>query len=205
MENWTTEGHLTELALEQRAAGELAAADLQAVTSHLQGCQACRAREGQWRGVYLALAALRGAEPSPGFDARVMERVRLPVEAPAGTPLRQRTARRLRRLAVAATTLWTAGLAGGAAWVHFRLDVGPGALLARLLASVQELALAGAIELGTLIQLSGLPEAASGMMRTVPGPAVAAALAGMTGLSGLAIWLLYRVSGYQPSRVNGHV
>ncbi len=205
MKNWTTEGHLTELALEQRAAGELAGADLQAVISHLQACQACRAREGQWRGMLLALTALRGAEPAPGFDTRVMARVRVPEAATTSSPLKPRTALRLRRLAVAATTLWTAGLAGGAAWLHFRLDVGAGELLARTLASVQELALAGAIKLGTLIQLSGLPDAASGMIQTVPGPVMVAALAGMTGLSGLAIWLLYRVTGYQPSRVNGHV
>ncbi len=134
-----------------------------------------------------------------------MERVRTPVEAPAAAPLKPRTARRLRRLAVAATTLWTAGLGGGAAWLHFRLDVGPGALLARLLASVQEVALAGAIKLGTVIELSGIPEAAAGLIETVPGPGLAGALAGMTALSGLAIWTLYRVTGYQPSRVNGHV
>ncbi len=205
MENWTTEGHLTELALGQHAAGELAAADLQAVTSHLQGCQACRAREGEWRGIFLAVAALRGAEPSPGFDDRVMELVRVPVEAPTAAPgLMPRTVRRLRRLAVAATTVWTAGLAGGAAWLHFRHEVGPGALLARLLASVQDVALAGAIKLGTLIELSGIPETAAGAIQAVPGAGLVAALAGMTALSGVAVWTLYRVTGYQPSRVNGH-
>lgn len=206
MKNWTTEGHLTELALGQSVAGELAAADLQAATSHLQACQACRARESEWRGTFLALASLQGAEPSPGFDDRVMELVHIPVPAPSAAPsLMPRTVRRLRRLAVAATTLWTAGLAGGAAWVHFRLDVGPGALLARLLASVQEVALAGAIELGTLIELSGIPETAAGAIQAVPGTGLVAALGGVAALSGLAVWTLYRVTEYQPSRVNGHV
>ncbi len=206
MENWTTEGHLTELALGQHAAGELAAADLQAVTSHLQSCQDCRGRDAAWRGLLLALAAVRGAEPSTGFDDRVMARVRLPDDAMAAAPnLMPRTVRRLRRIAVAAAAVWTAGLAGGAVWLHSQLDVTPGLLLARLLTGARDLAVAGVVKLAALLHLSGLSESVAGAIATVPAPGLAGALAAMTALSGLAIWTLHRVIEYEPSRVDTHV
>ncbi len=206
MENWTTEGHLTELALEQRAAGELAGPELQAISSHMQSCQACRGRDAAWRGLFLALASLQGAEPSTGFDDRVMARVRLPDEARTATPsLMPRTIRRLRRIAVAAAAVWTAGLAGSAVWLHSQLDVAPGLLLARLLSAARDLLLAGVVKLGALLHVSGLSESVAGVIATVPGPGLAGALAAMTALSGLAIWTLHRVIEYEPSRVDAHV
>ncbi len=172
----------------------------------MQSCQACRGRDAAWRGLFLALASLQGAEPSTGFDDRVMARVRLPDEARTATPsLMPRTIRRLRRIAVAAAAVWTAGLAGSAVWLHSQLDVAPGLLLARLLSAARDLLLAGVVKLGALLHVSGLSESVAGVIATVPGPGLAGALAAMTALSGLAIWTLHRVIEYEPSRVDAHV
>jgi hypothetical protein len=58
---------------------------------------------------------------------------------------------------------------------------------------------------GALLHVSGLVELWAELARAVPGPGVLSAVALMTAFSGLAIWGLYRVTGYQPSRVSAHV
>lgn len=205
MSNWTSEGHLSELALEFRAAGEAEARELQAMDSHVRACPACQAREAEWRGLFQALASLQVAELSPAFDDRVMARVRLPVRA--GTALlgwMPRLVRGLRPVAVATAAAWTAAVVGGAVWLQSQVNVPAGILFARLLNQAKELLLAALIKLGAILQLSGVADLWATVVETVPGPGVVVAAALVAVLSGLAIWTLYRVTGYQPPRVNAH-
>ena len=71
--------------------------------------------------------------------------------------------------------------------------------------SARQLVWAGVIKLGALLHVSGLAELWAELARAVPGPGVLSAVALMTAFSGLAIWGLYRVTGYQPSTVSAHV
>ena len=73
MKNWTTEGHLSDLALERWAAGETEAHETGAIQGHLETCEACRAQETEWQGLFYALASLEPVEPSASFDTAVME------------------------------------------------------------------------------------------------------------------------------------
>lgn len=204
MKIWDSKRHLTELALELRAANEAAEQERTAIDAHLDSCPVCKRREAQWRGLFLALASLRSVSPSPEFDRLVMERVRTPVraKAPAKTPS---LLRRLRPVAAAAAVVWTGSVVGVAAWAQAQLDVSLSTLLAGLLSGAGDLLVAAAIKAGALLQLSGLTAAWTRASEAVPGPSVAGALALMTLLSGLAIWLLYRVTVYQPPEMNAHV
>ncbi len=205
MTNWTSEGHLTELALELWAAREAEDRELQAYDSHIQRCQACRAQTVEWRGVMLALASLRGAEPSESLADQVMEQVRLPV--PAAVRARAwvpSLVLQLRRVAAAAAALWAVGVIGGVLWLGSRIDMSVGALLARLASYASDLLLAAVIRIGALLHLSRLAETIVELQQSVPGLGLAAALALMTIMSGAAIWTLHRVTTYQPSRANAH-
>ncbi len=198
MKIWTSEGHLSELALELRATGEVGGAELEGLDAHVAGCPACRAGLAEWRGLLLALAALRDVEPSSSFDAAVLEQVRRP--AAAILLWRPRLARRLRRAAMGAAAAWVAALAGGAAWLGSRVDVPATVLLARFVNGVQELLLGTVIKVGAILHLSGLTD----LWAELPSPTLAGALATLAALSALAVWTLYRVTGYQPSEVNAH-
>jgi predicted anti-sigma-YlaC factor YlaD len=204
MKIWTSEGHLSELALEMWAVAEAETHQLQAIDGHLQACSACRSQAAEWRSLFRALASLRVPEPSASFDEQVMERVRLPVEPRAASAWLPRLARRLRPVAVGAAALWTVGVIGGAAWLQSRLDIPAALLLTRLIDGTKELLLAVAIQVGAILQLSGLAELWADVTAKVPGLGVAGALALMTAMSGLAIWTLYRVTSYQPSKVDAH-
>jgi anti-sigma factor RsiW len=201
MKNWTSKGHLTELALELRAAGETEAAELQATDSHLQACPECRAREAEWRRLFHTLASLPALEPSASFDDRVMARVRVPAMAKAPAPWLVRWVRPV-VLGIAAS--WAVVVIGGGAWLNRQLDVPAGALVARLFSQVGDLALAALIRLGTFLHLSGLADTWSRFIETVPGQSVALAAALMAVVSGLAIWTLYRVISYQPPEAEAH-
>ena len=205
MKKWTTEEHLSELALERRAAGEAEADELQAIDSHLQNCPVCQAFEAEWRELFGALASLPALEPSKSFDDAVMARVR--VRAPAKQAVQTwlpSLARRLRPVAVGAAALWTSAVIVGVAWAQTWLDMPAGVLIAQLLVQAKQLALAAAIEIGAILHLSGLADFWAQLTETVPGPGIAGAVALMTVLSGLAIWTLYRVATYQPPRIDAH-
>jgi len=50
-------------------------AERRAVEDHLAGCAACRERAEEFRALWGALDGMPVIEPSPGFDARVRQRV----------------------------------------------------------------------------------------------------------------------------------
>ena len=205
MKTWTSNGHLSELALELWAANEAKAHDLQAIDSHLQACPACRAQAAEWRGFLLTLASLRGVEPSRSFDDRVMRQVRIPAPKRAEAPvLVVRLAHRAPRIAAAVIGAWTLTVVGGAAWLQKTVDVPLALLLARFVGQMKEYFIGVAIDVVAYLHLSGLAEWWSQFSNSIPGLGVAGALALMTALSGLAIWTLYRVVGYQPPRVDAH-
>jgi len=205
MKTWTSKGHLSELALELWAAHEAEAHDLQAIDSHLQACPACRAQAAEWRGFLLTLASLRGVEPSRSFDNRVMQQVRIPAPKRAEAPvLVVRLAHRAPRIAAAVIGAWTLSVVGGAAWLQKTVDVPLALLLARFVGQMKEYFIGVAIDVVAYLHLSGLAEWWSEFSNSIPGLGVAGALALMTALSGLAIWTLYRVVGYQPPRVDAH-
>lgn len=200
MKEWTTEGHLSELALEMWAAGEAETHEPGAIRSHLEACPACRAREAEWRGLFHALASLEAAEPSAAFDDAVMAHLRLPgeeeVAAAAWLP---RLARRLRPVALGATAIWTAAVLVGTAWVQTRLDLPLTTVLTGMLAYLRQLTLEALIRVAAFLHLSGLGELWS-QASQLSGPGVLAAVALMTSISGLAIWTLYRVAGTPTSK-----
>ncbi len=205
MKIWTSEGHLLELALELRAAGELPVHELQAIDSHLEGCPACRAEDARWRRLFHTLATLQAVEPSASFDEAVMARVRLPERAETVVTARiPALVRRLRPVAVGAAALWSVAVVGGIAWLQSVVDVPSSVLVARLLNSARELLLAAVLKLGAILQLSGIADAWGELVDTVPGSGVVIAGALVTVLSGLAIWTLYRVTGHEPPEVSAH-
>ncbi len=202
---WTSEGHLSELALEQRAADELSANELQAIDSHLEGCAACRAEHARWRRLYHTLAKLQAVEPSVSFDDGVMAQLRLPEPAEAtGAARLPALLRRLRPVAVAAAAIWTVAVVGGAVWLQQTVDVPGSVLLARFFSNARELLVAAVLKLGAILHLSGLADAWTELVETVPGSGVVIAGTLITVLSGLAIWTLYRVTGYEPPEANAH-
>ncbi len=206
MKIWFSEGHLTDMALERRAAGEAETRELQAIDSHLQTCPECQARQAEWREIFFALARLEPVEPSPAFDDRVMARVRQPAPVAASAPpWWQKLARRLRPVAVGATAAWGGVLAWGAIWLVAQVDVSATVLIARFFDYSTELAWAGVVRIGAFLELSGLADAWTAAAGAVPGPGVLSAVALMTAVSGLAVWTLYRVTGHQPSGMNAHV
>jgi anti-sigma factor RsiW len=205
MKIWTSEGHLSELALEHRAADEVSASELQAIDSHLEACAVCRAEHARWRRLLHTLATLQAVEPSASFDDGVLARVRLPEPAETVGPARLPSlARRLRPVAVAAAAVWTVAVVGGAAWLQQTVDVPGSILLARFFSNARELLLAAVLKLGAILHLSGLADAWTELVETVPGSGVVIAGGLITVLSGLAIWTLYRVTGYKPPEANAH-
>ncbi len=205
MQIWTSEGHLSELALERRAADEVSATELRVIDSHLEGCAACRAEHAGWCRIFHTLATLQAVEPSVSFDDGVLARVRLPepVETVEAARLRS-LLRRLRPVAVAAAAVWTVAVVGGAAWLQQTVDVPGSMLLGRLISSARELLLAAVLKLGAILQLSGLADAWTELVETIPGSGVVIAGTLITVLSGLAIWTLYRVTGYKPPEAKAH-
>jgi hypothetical protein len=204
MTNWTN-GHLSELALESWAAGEAEAHDLPELENHVQACPDCRVKATEWRGLFLALASLRGAEPSESFHDRVMKEVRIPTEQVAGAPAWVvKVARRAPRIAAGVLGLWTLGIVGAAAWLQKTMDVPLPMLLARLLNDAEDALWAGAIKLGAILQLSGLLDGWPEAFANVPGLGVAGVATLVSTLSGLAIWTLYRVTKYEPPRIDAH-
>lgn len=204
MKNWTFEGHLSELGLELRAAAEVRPDELAAMNAHLRECAACRARSEEWHALLSGLAALRPVEPSPGFDDRVMARIRVPASASSRATAGWRGfARRLRPALLGAAATWVTAVVGAGAWLLASTDVPAGVLLAGIASAARDLLLAAAIEVGTFLHLSGVTALWNQVADTVPGTGLAAAVATMTALSGLAVWTLYRVNG-QPPRIGAH-
>jgi hypothetical protein len=205
MKNWTKTGHLTEMALEAWVAGEAEAHELQTMDSHIQACSDCRAQASEWQGLFLALSSLQGVEPSASFDENVMRQVRLPAASPAPAQVwAHRVARKAPRIAAAVIGAWTVTLIGAAAWLQKTVDVPPAMLADRLFRYVGDGLVAVALKVGAFLQLSGLADLFARVTDTVPGIGVAGAIVLMTVLCGLAIWVLYRVIGYQPPRVDAH-
>ena len=203
MKTWNSEGHLTELALERWAVGEAEGLDRQRVTNHIRTCEACAARQAEWEEFVHALSALPSLEPSRSFDELVLARVRKPsVREQHG--IIPHLGRRLRRAAVAAAALWAAVLAGGGVWMATSLTDSPGALAGQGLAYIHDLLWAGVVRVAALLQVSGIVEAWNEVASAVPGPSVLSAVALMTAFGGLALWGLYRVTGYRESRIKAH-
>jgi len=205
MKNWTNKRHLSEMALEAWAAREAEDQELQAMDSHIQACSACRAEATEWRGLFLALSSLKGAEPSSSFDRKVMEQVRLPAEVPAPAQAWvHRVARTAPRVAAVVIGAWNVTLIGAAAWLQKTVDVPPAMLAARFLDFARDWVVSAAIRVAAFLHLSGFVETWTRATETVPGLGIAGALVLMTLLCGLAIWTLHRVTGYQPPRVDAH-
>lgn len=200
MKNWTTEGHLSDLALERWAAGETEAHETGAIQGHLETCEACRAQETEWQGLFYALASLEPVEPSASFDTAVMAQLRLAAEdevvAAAWLP---GLVRRLRPIAVGAVAAWSVTVLFGTALLQTRLGVPVTALLSGFFGYIRQLVLEAVIRVGAFLHLSGITDLWS-LTSEVSGLGVVGALASMAVVSGLAIWMLYRVTGYQPSR-----
>lgn len=205
MKIWESDGHLAELALELRAAAEAESGALQAMDDHLATCATCRAREAEWQGLFHALASLQAVEPSVGFAAAVMERVHVPSRARSPVTARWSSlVRRLRPIAIAAAAAWTAVVGGGVWWLQGRVDAPPAVLLAELASQAGGVLLAVVIKVTAFLQTTGVLEAIGEWGEAVPGQGLALALSIMTMLSGVAIWTLYRVTAYQPSRVRAN-
>lgn len=202
MKIWRSDGHLTELALELWAAAEAEPQRLHAMHDHLETCDACRARGAEWHRLFRSLTSLQAVEPSAAFDAAVMERVHLPSRSRSSLAARWPSLlRRLRPVAMVAAAAWTAIVAGGAWWVQAQVEAPATALLAELASRASGLLLTAVIEVAAFLRITGVLEILNEWAATVPSREVALALSLMTMLSGLAIWTLYRVTAYQPSRV----
>jgi predicted anti-sigma-YlaC factor YlaD len=207
MHYWNEQEHLTDLALELRAADELEAARRPGVDEHLRRCPACRARAGEWDGLVRLLRTLPRLEPSATFDEAVMARLRLPTHAtsrmPAWMPGLLRGAR---RVAVAAAAVWSALVTGTALWFGTRLEVSAADAFGNALAFAPELLWTVVIRITAILQLTGLTDALAGA-GALPRTTVAGVIALMTAASGLALWTLYRISELEPIRIrmNAHV
>jgi anti-sigma factor RsiW len=200
MKTWTTEGHLSDLALERWAAGETEAHDTGAIQGHLETCEACRAQEVEWRGLFHALATLEPLEPSRSFDDAVMAQLRQPTEEEVVAAVwLPGLLRRLRPVAVGAVVAWSVTLLFGTALLQTRLGVPIRTLFTGFFAYIRQLMLEAVIRIGAFLHLSGITDLWS-RTSEVSGLGIVGALALMTVVSGLAIWMLYRVTGYQPSR-----
>jgi anti-sigma factor RsiW len=201
MTYWTTEGHLSELALDLWVTGEDEPREHGVIETHLRDCPECRAREVGWQTLLQALAALPAVGPSPAFDAGVMARVRLPVEgevhAAAWVP---GMAYRLRRMAVAAASVWAGAVLVGLAWLQAHFGVSPAALVASALGYAADALTSIALEAAALLHLSGLIELLKQSSAGLPGFALPLFLAFMAISSWIAIWTLYRVTRHQPAR-----
>lgn len=204
MTNWNTEGHLTDLALELLAVGEAETQELSVINGHLAECKPCRARSADWRDFIQTFESVPPLEPSPAFDDRVMERVHV-AAAPARAAWVPKLARRLRPVALGAAAAWSAIVIGGGLWLGSQAEIPAAALVARGIGFVTNLAWAGVLEVGAAIHLSGVLDLWARAVQAVPGPGIVGAVAVMTAVSGLAIWTLHRVVGYQPSRIDAHV
>ncbi len=135
-----------------------------------------------------------------------MARVRTPVAAAQATAWLGALLRRLRPIAVGTAAVWTTAVLGAAIWLADRYQLSAAALFARLAELGSELLWAAVIEVAALVQASGLDQLWQQTAGAVPGPTVLTAVALMTAVSGLAIWTLYRVAGYETSqKVSAHV
>ncbi len=205
MKNWTTEGHLSDLALERWAAGETEAHQTGAIQGHFETCEACRAQEAEWQGLFHALATLAPVEPSASFDEAVMAQLRLPAaDEVVVTAWLPGLLRRLRPIAVGAVAAWSVTLLFGTALLQTRLGVPVTALLGGFFSYIRQLVLEAVIRVGAILHLSGIADLWN-VTSEVSGLGVVGALALMTVISGLAIWMLYRVTGYQSSRNHANV
>jgi anti-sigma factor RsiW len=77
------DGHPEDGRLQDLTEGLLPARQAARIRSHLDACPACASRAEAWRAVMDRLGGLERLEPSEGFAARVMARVRVPTPAPA--------------------------------------------------------------------------------------------------------------------------
>ena len=205
MRYWNEQEHLTDLALELRAADELDAARRSGVDEHLRRCPACRARAGEWDGLIRLLRTLPRLEPSRAFDQAVMARLRIPARVTSRTPAwMPGLLRGARRVAVAAAAVWSAVVTGAALWFGTRLDVSAADALGNALAFAPELLWAIVIRITAILQLTGLTDTLAGA-GGLPHTTVAGVIAIMTAASGLALWTLYRISELEPIRMNAHV
>jgi predicted anti-sigma-YlaC factor YlaD len=99
---------MTQANMDERLDGRLDAARRAAFDAHVAGCAACAS---QWRaqaGLWAALGAEKGVEPSFGFVERTLRRLDEPVAAPAGWRLPVWRWAAAACLLVAATSGWLA-------------------------------------------------------------------------------------------------
>jgi predicted anti-sigma-YlaC factor YlaD len=107
------ECHLFELLMRRYHDGEMEAVERASYEQHRASCAACRALDRRYAGVVRALEAVQRWEPSPDFNARVLERIN--VRQYRVSPL-ERAARALgRSWEVIPTSVKTAGAL--AAWL----------------------------------------------------------------------------------------
>lgn len=208
MNYWTDEGHLTDLALQLRTSGELEPTERRAANDHLGRCEMCRGAEAEWMSLFHRLEALPTLEPRPGFEDAVMARVHVPALTAARAPGWAPTLlRRTRQLVVGTAALWCAALAGGVTWFLVGSNASVSELAAGIVNYGAGLLWAAVIRVGAVLELSGLTRLLGGLKDAIPGYGVLGGIALMTAVSGLALWMLYRLIEYKPVmvRTNAHV
>lgn len=189
--------HLTPDEIEVCALGEPAGAPPASLARHLEGCAACRREVAALERLDREVAALPYLETPPGFAARVMARVELPLPRAERAWVVVR-----RRWAVLAAGLAAVAVAtGGAAyWLFGRQELAPTDLLAFLVEGARALALRGAIALGRLLYDLGVVETAGTLIERVA-PTEAAAAMGLLSLAGFgALWTMKRLLEADPVR-----
>jgi hypothetical protein len=100
-----TKAHPSAARLEAFAEGTLVGTAGEAVRRHLVVCAPCQQDVEEWRSLFAALRALPVFTPSPGFAARVLEKVRVP------QPWHVRATALLERLLPRTTGAWALAVA----------------------------------------------------------------------------------------------
>lgn len=189
--------HLTPDEIEICALAGRAGTPSEAAVAHVEGCAACRGEVAALERLDRRLASLPYLETPPGFAARVMARVDLPL------PWAERAWAAVRRrwaLLAAGLAAATATTGAAAYWLFGRRELTPIELLAFLAEGAEALALRGAIAVGRFLYDLGVVEMATGVVDRIA-PTEAAVAMGLLSLAGFgALWTMKRLAEYEPAR-----
>jgi anti-sigma factor RsiW len=211
----TAPGHLSGEVIQDFLDGLLPRPEVAAAETHLHGCRLCRDEVDTWRTLMVRLDDVPRVAPSEGFTERVMAHVRVQNALVAAQPSLQerlgswldavspRTRRRVAGLAGAAVTpLATLALVAYAVFSHPLVTVGN--LLSFLWLEAQDaVAVLATALLGETVEsgLLGVAQSVVGGVGAAPG-AAALVLAMFSGLTAVAVWVLYR-NLIAPTSVDG--